>query len=134
MGSPPPPLPVLHAETRSDAMKRWIPALLACLAACAYVVLLADGPAAEAAGQSEGAKLFMTKTCLACHGVDAKTPILPEYPKIAGQNAKYALQQMRDIKSGARNNGQSAAMKGIMHLVSDEENQILAEYVSTLEP
>jgi hypothetical protein len=30
---------------------------------------------------------------------------MPEYPKLAGQNAKYAEQQMLDIKSGARANG-----------------------------
>ena len=46
---------------------------------------------------------------------------MPNYPKLAGQNAAYAEQQMKDIKSGARNNGQTAAMKGVMHLVNDEE-------------
>jgi cytochrome c len=83
---------------------------------------------------ADGAELYKTKTCTACHGKDAKTPLMPNYPKIAGQNAAYALQQMKDIKSGARSNGQSAAMKGIMHLVTDEEMQVLADYVATLTP
>jgi cytochrome c len=39
---------------------------------------------------------------------------------------------MKDIKSGARANGQSAAMKGVMHLVSDEEIKALADYLSKL--
>jgi len=85
------------------------------------------------AKDSEGAKLFKTKTCFTCHGADGKTPLLPNYPKIEGQNAEYALQQMQDIKSGARNNGQTAAMKGIMHLVTDEEMLTLASYLTTLE-
>ncbi len=83
---------------------------------------------------ADGAALYQTKTCVACHGKDAKTPLMPNYPKIAGQNAAYLLQQMKDIKSGARNNGQTAAMKGVMHLVSDEEMQALADYVASLTP
>ena len=39
---------------------------------------------------------------------------------------------MKDIKSGARNNGQTAAMKGVMELVNDEEIKALAVYLSTL--
>ena len=72
--------------------------------------------------------------CSACHGKDAKSPILKSYPKLAGQNEAYALQQMKDIKSGKRNNGMTAAMKGIMHLVNDEEMAALAKYISSLKP
>ncbi|MEA3273844.1 MAG: c-type cytochrome [Pseudomonadota bacterium] len=79
----------------------------------------------------DGAELFTSKTCWACHGKDAKTPIMPIYPKLAGQNADYAFAQMVDIKTGARTNGQSAAMKGIMHLVSEEEMRAIAEWLST---
>ncbi|MEW5992783.1 MAG: cytochrome c [Candidatus Zixiibacteriota bacterium] len=80
----------------------------------------------------DGATLYKTKTCVACHGAEAKAPVLPSYPKLAGQNAAYALQQMKDIKSGARNNGQTAAMKPVMHLVSDEEMQAIADWLQTL--
>ena len=80
----------------------------------------------------DGAQLYKTKTCFSCHGKDAKTPILPAYPKLAGQNAAYAAQQMKDIKSGARANGMSAAMKGVMHLVNDEEIQAIADWLATL--
>jgi len=95
-------------------------------------LLLALSPAAVLS--ADGEKLFKTKTCSTCHGKDGKTPIMPMYPKIAGQNKEYTLQQMVDIKSGARSNGQSAAMKGVMHLVSDEELQALAEYIATMAP
>jgi cytochrome c len=41
---------------------------------------------------------------------------------------------MKDIKSGARNNGQTAAMKGVMHLVNDEEIKAISEYLAKLKP
>ena len=91
-------------------------------------MLLATVPATAL----DGAELYKTKTCFSCHGKDANTPIMPMYPKIAGQNAAYAAQQMKDIKSGARANGMSAAMKGVMHLVSDEEIDAIAEWLATL--
>jgi cytochrome c len=95
------------------------------------VVLLASGFATQAAA-ADGAELFKTKTCWSCHGKDAKTPIMPIYPKLAGQNADYAFNQMKDIKSGARNNGQTAAMKGVMGLVTEEEMRAIADWLSTL--
>lgn len=81
----------------------------------------------------DGAKLFQERTCWSCHGKDAKTPLKGQpYPKLAGQNAAYAEAQMKDIKSGARSNGQSAAMKGVMDIVTDEEIKAIAEYLSKL--
>lgn len=98
------------------------------LAAAAVVLSLGSVGGAVAA---DGAELFKTKTCWSCHGKDANTPIMPTYPRIAGQNADYAFNQMKDIKSGARNNGQTAAMKGVMGLVSEEEMRAIADWLST---
>ena len=95
----------------------------------ATTILLTMSGAALAA---DGAALYTAKGCGACHGADAKTPIMPLYPKIAGQSKEYATQQMNDIKTGARSNGQSVAMKGIMASVSDEETAAIAEYISGL--
>ncbi|MEW8288572.1 MAG: cytochrome c [Candidatus Thiodiazotropha endolucinida] len=81
---------------------------------------------------ADGAELYKTKTCWSCHGKDANTPIMPIYPKLAGQNADYAFNQMLDIKSGARSNGQTAAMKGVMGLVTEEEMRAIADWLSTL--
>lgn len=103
---------------------------------CAAIsALLATGLALSADVRAEGldgAELYVKKTCVACHGKDANTPILPIYPKLAGQSPDYAYNQMQDIKSGARANGQTAAMKGIMHLVSDEEMRAIADWLGTL--
>ena len=86
----------------------------------------------SAAVAADGAELYKAKACFSCHGADAKTPIMPLYPKLAGQNAQYALNQMLDIKSGKRANGQSAVMKGIVAGVSDDELKAIAEWLSTL--
>ena len=81
----------------------------------------------------DGAALYKAKTCWSCHGKDAKTPLMPFYPSLAGQNADYMYNQMVDIKSGARSNGQTAAMKGVMGLVNEQEMRTLADWLATLE-
>lgn len=82
----------------------------------------------------DGAKLYAEKTCTACHGKLGNKPLMPDYPKIAGQNQAYIEKQMLDIKSGARANGNSAAMNGVMVLVNEQEIKDIAAYVSKLKP
>jgi len=99
--------------------------------------LLISGVLAGFSGSAlalDGGALYANPTkggCAACHGKDAKTPILPMYPKLAGQNADYAYNQIKDIQSGARSNGQSIAMKGILHMTTDEEKRAIAEWLAT---
>lgn len=100
------------------------------LLTASILALLASG----AANAGDGKKLFAEKTCTACHGKDGKTPLMPDYPRIAGQNKAYIERQMTDIKSGARANGNAAAMQGVMSIVTDEDIKDLAEYVSKLKP
>lgn len=89
---------------------------------------------------ADGAALYAEKTCIACHGKEGKKPLIAAYPKLAGQNAAYLELQMRDIKSGARANGSSAAMKGVMvnpegdSLVSDSDMKEMAAYLSKIKP
>jgi len=97
------------------------------------LALLAAGlVASPVIAAPDGAALYADKTCNACHGPKGDKPLMPNYPKIAGQNAAYIEQQMKDIKSGARNNGQTAAMKGVMHLVNDEEIKTISVFLSKL--
>ena len=105
-------------------MRRTLVIGLSALACAAALPASAQAPSGEA--------LYKEKTCIACHGPDAKTPILPVYPKLAGQNADYLLQQAKDIKSGARDNGNTPAMKGVMHLVSEDELKVITDWLATL--
>ncbi len=94
--------------------------------------ILMAGVSTTSVFAADGAATYTAKGCAACHGADAKSPIMPQYPKIAGQSKEYLTQQMTDIKSGTRNNGQSVVMKGIMAGVSEEEITVLADYISSL--
>jgi len=87
------------------------------------------GVATDATLADQGAKLYNDKTCVACHGKDAQTPIMSIYPKLAGQNPDYVIAQMKDIKSGARHNGLTVIMKGVMQMVSDEEIEAIAQWL-----
>jgi len=103
------------------------------VAGMASILFVVAAGVAGAETPLTGEDLYNQRTCFTCHGKDGKSPILPFYPLIAGQNAEYVLQQLKDIKSGARANGNSAAMAGVMHLVNDEEMKLLADYISKLE-
>lgn len=89
---------------------------------------------------SDGKKLYMTKTCIACHGRNGAKPI-QTYPALASLDKAYLLQQMKDIKSGARiggkderGNARTQGMKDIMHLVNDAEMAEIAAWLSQQPP
>ncbi len=103
--------------------------LISVVAGISLAAATLTGTAAMAA---DGEKLYQSKTCVACHGPNGSKPIMPNYPNLAGQNAQYSLQQMQDIKSGKRVNGQSASMKPIMALVNDTEMKAIADWLATL--
>ncbi len=103
----------------------------AAAAPAATAAAAAPAPAAPAAASDDpGAALYVAKGCTACHGADGKTAIMDTYPKIAGQSVEYTLAQMKDIKTGARSNGQTAVMKGLVAGVSDEDLKTIAEWLS----
>ena len=84
-------------------------------------------------GQAQDAEtLYHERTCIACHGPEGRTPVMDEYPRLAGQPANYLLLQMRAIKSGERLNAHSLAMKNVMHMVDEAEMATLAQWLSKL--
>lgn len=76
----------------------------------------ADGNAQ--AGKSKAA------SCAGCHGADGNSPAAT-FPKLAGQNAKYLLKQMSDIKSGLR---PVPTMTGQLDGKSDQDLADIAAY------
>ncbi|ESP92887.1 cytochrome C [Pseudoalteromonas luteoviolacea NCIMB 1944] len=81
---------------------------------------------------ADGKALYSAKLCQTCHGAEGKSPIMPLYPKVNGQSKEYLLAQMKDIKTGKRSNGMSAAMKAMVANVSDAELEAIAAYLSTV--
>lgn len=102
------------------------------IASGALVYLFLTAGTATIASAQDGPTLYKEKTCMSCHGEDAKTPILPAYPKLAGQNADYLFQQLQDIKNNVRKNSMTTAMAGIMQNVNEEEMRVLSDWLASL--
>ncbi len=81
---------------------------------------------------ADGKSLYTAKVCHTCHGAEGKKPIMPIYPKLAGQSEQYLFNQMKDIKSGKRANGMAEFMKGIIANVSDSDFKAISKYLSGL--
>lgn len=108
--------------------------------ALAALLALATTAAAQSASDEElkaGKRVYMTKTCLACHGRNGAAPVL-SYPMLAGQNEKYIVDQMEAIRDGERVGSVDPAtghpfvqgMADIMHLVSEDDIKNVAAYLS----
>lgn len=128
---------LLRAALFASAVMAALPAV-AQQAAPAAEPAPAPAAAAAPAGAPDGKALFRTKTCIACHGKDGAKAI-QMYPDLAGQDAKYMLEQMNDIADGKRVSGPDArgyprtqGMKDIMHLVNAEERAALATYLASV--
>ncbi|MCP5143549.1 MAG: cytochrome c [Gammaproteobacteria bacterium] len=74
------------------------------------VGLLAAAGFAQAAeeheAETQGGMTFDQKlaTCAACHGPEGDKPLLPEYPKLAGQYASYLEHALKSYREGRREN------------------------------
>ncbi|MBT7952670.1 MAG: cytochrome c4 [Gammaproteobacteria bacterium] len=77
-----------------------------------------------AAGKSK------SSVCAACHGIDGNgAEALPMQPRLAGQHAEYTEKQLREFKSGSRNN---AIMAPMVAALSDEDISDIAVYYASL--
>ncbi|WP_415882867.1 c-type cytochrome [Neptuniibacter sp. SY11_33] len=78
---------------------------------------------AHAAGDAAKGK-GMTAMCAACHGADGNSAIA-NFPKLAGQNEKYLIKQLQDIKSGKRT---VVEMTGLLNSYSDQDIADISAY------
>lgn len=69
----------------------------------------------------------ISQACGACHGADGNSPA-GSFPSIAGQQPKYLLKQLKDIKSGARS---APLMTGQLDALSDGDLADLAAYFAS---
>jgi len=100
--------------------KLWI-AMIGLFAMVAAGNALAGGDAAK--GKEKAA------ICGTCHGPDGNTPIMPEYPRLAGQPDDYLEKALRDYKSGKRKN---PLMGPLAQNLSKQDMKDLAAYFSRL--
>ena len=90
---------------------------------------------ANAANKEKGQALVEKANCASCHGAGLNAPILPAYPKLAGQYADYLFYALKAYKVGngnaqfGRNN---AVMGSQVQNFSDADLQDMAAYISSL--
>ena len=70
--------------------------------------------------------------CSACHSPTGKGNAPAGFPSLSGQHAEYTLQQLRDFRSGVRQNDGSEMMRTVVERLTDKELEALASYVSGL--
>jgi len=80
---------------------------------------------AQAGDAASGQKL--SGACAACHSADGNS-LAASFPKIAGLGEKYILKQLKDFKSGTRNN---AIMTGQVAALNDDQMADLAAYFAS---
>lgn len=69
--------------------------------AISLMMIVAAVPAFAAGNVNAGRS--KAQVCAGCHGADGNSAV-PTYPKLAGQNAGYLLQQLENFKAGIRKN------------------------------
>ena len=69
----------------------------------------------------------LTAVCSACHGADGNSPA-GTFPSIAGQNARYLIKQLRDIRDGKR---AAPLMTGLLDGFSDSDLEDIAAWYAS---
>ena len=67
------------------------------------------------------------QVCATCHGTDGNS-LIPANPRLAGQHAAYLAKQLKEFKSGQRNNPVMTAM--VASLSKDDVDKLVAYYAS----
>jgi cytochrome c553 len=79
---------------------------------------------AQAADSRESAQR-LDAACAACHGAHGNQPVMPETPRLAGQEYAYLVDALTQYRSGARQNPLMGAMAKSL---TDVQIHALARY------
>lgn len=101
-----------------------------------YASLGATSPIPESAaeGSAQAVELVTRGGCTSCHGANFSKPIMPEYPKIAGQLNDYLYVALRSYKTNDRPlvGRSQPVMGGVAKQFSNADLKVLADYVGGL--
>jgi cytochrome c553 len=90
---------------------------------------------ASAASVDKGQALVEKGNCVSCHGAGLNAPILPIYPKLAGQYPDYLYYALKAYKVGGSNpqyGRNNAIMGALVQGYSDADMQDIAAYIASL--
>ena len=71
-------------------------------------------------------------SCISCHGPRGNGMGLAGFPDISGQHASYTKSQLEQFRSGMRANDMNGMMRDIAKRLTDEDIEILSQYISGL--
>lgn len=71
-------------------------------------------------------------SCSACHGPDGSGMGLAGFPDISGQHPEYIATQLKAFRSGDRANDMNGMMRDIATKLTDEDIDILSNYLAGL--
>jgi len=111
------------------SLKRVLPAL-AILASCAIVGSASAADAKPVVGDAQAAQNKISM-CIGCHGIKGYKASFPEVyhvPMIAGQNAEYIVEALKEYASGART---FPTMEAVAQSLSEQDMADLAAYYSS---
>ena len=98
-------------------------------------ILLSSIGLAQAASAEKGQTLVEKANCASCHGAGLNAPILPAYPKLAGQYSDYLYYALKAYKVGngnAQYGRNNAIMGSQVQTFSDADMQVIAAYIASL--
>ena len=90
---------------------------------------------ASAASVDKGQAIVEKANCASCHGAGLNAPILPAYPKLAGQYPDYlyyALKAYQVGNSNAQYGRNNAVMSSQVQAFSETDLRDIAAYVASL--
>ena len=106
--------------------------------ALAGVLLTAAGSVAYAADLTAGQAAWQKSACASCHGADAKTPVTPDNPILAGQHADYLEHALKAYKRGqagapaSANIRKNPVMGAMAAGLSDQDIRNISAWLATL--
>lgn len=103
-----------------------VPTLLAMMVVPMAALAAGEGAKASRPDLVKGEATY-TAVCASCHGADGNSSIAAN-PKLAQQHPEYLVKQLREFKSGKRNN---AVMKGFASNLSDADMANVAYWLAS---
>ncbi|AMN48434.1 hypothetical protein ACG33_15275 [Steroidobacter denitrificans] len=91
----------------------------------ADIAAFLQGEGVQSVKEPVGTPPPATQVCVACHGADGATAVMPDYPILAGQHPDYLIQALHDYKSGRRKN---PIMAGIATGVDEKDFETIARF------
>ena len=106
--------------------------------ALAGATLAISGATAQAQDLAAGKAVFDQFSCASCHGADAKTPVNPAYPILAGQHEDYLRHALHAYQRGQKGDPATAnirknpIMGAFATQLSDQDIGNVAAWLSSL--